>query len=181
MQSNYTHISELLNKISQHNDEALWELFDYYKPAVMSCIRKISKNYPTIDQDDLYSESVLIFRDLCAKFDPEQSNFSYYLNTRLYPYLISKIKSSYLDKTNNVQLNEADIYIEQKNSFDLIDIHYDIEIAMSQLKPKQRLILADFYFNNLSQHEIAKKYQMSQPAVSSNIQKSMKILKKILE
>lgn len=180
MQNNYEHISNLLNNIKDDNKESLWELFDFYKPAIMSCIRKISKSYPTLDPNDLYSESVLIFKLLCSKYEPEKSNFSYYLNTRLHPYLIAKIKSNYLEDIQTTQLNEAECHAKQENAFEIIDIHYDIEMAMSKLTPKQRDIINDFYFNDINQVEIAKKHNMSQPAVSAQINKILKFLKKSL-
>ena len=91
----YLDIDILVESVCNNNIDALWQLFDFYKPVINSGVNRVHKKYPYIEKGDLTSESILILKDLCSKYNKEKSHFTYFFDTRLQPYLIAKIKSKY--------------------------------------------------------------------------------------
>ena len=72
----YTHIDSLVERVRENNSDALWELFDFYKPVINSCVRIVHSRYKSVEKDDLLSECIFILKDLCQKYDRDKSYFS---------------------------------------------------------------------------------------------------------
>jgi len=178
--SNYAHIDLLVMQAREGNNQALWELFDYYQPIILNTIKKINKTYPMVEKDDLYSESAFVLKELCSKYDKDKSYFTYFLETRLMPYLISKTKSKYVNKDNSISIENIDdsYYIEYDfNINDYSEIHLEIE----KLNEKDRKIIDLFYFKNLTQTECAVVLNISQAAFSKKLSKILDSLKQSCE
>ena len=179
-QDDYLHIDSLVEKVKEKNTDALWELFEFYKPIVNVCVNKVHSRYKTIEKDDLFSECIFIFKDLCEKYDKDKSYFSYYLDTRLQPYLISKVKSKYVDKINLVTLNEAEHYEQEEFSY-FFEGNPALDEALNSLPEKTKHIIDLFYFKNLTQSECAVILNISQPAFNKKLHNALKILRKKLK
>jgi hypothetical protein len=178
LDNDYLEIDSLVEKVKHNNSDALCLLYDFYKPVIISYCKELSRKYKTVPVEDLQSESVLILKELCHKYVKEKSFFSYYLNTRLKPYLVAKIKSTYLDKITFTSLESAnllsyDIEFEFENYSELHD-------AIEKLSTQNRRIIDLFYFQNLTQSECAALLGVSQPAFSKKLKKVLDILKKEL-
>lgn len=174
----YLEIDILVEKVKLQDSDALWCLYDFYKPIIISYCKDLSRQYKTVSAEDLQSESIFILKDLCEKYDKDKSYFSYFLNTRLKPYLVAKIKSTYLDKIKTTQLSKA-----ENLSYDIefeIDNYSDLHEAIDKLTEKNKKIIDLFYFQNLTQSECATVLGISQPAFSKKLKKVLDILKKEL-
>jgi RNA polymerase sigma factor (sigma-70 family) len=177
MQNNYAEIDHLVELVKNKDKDALWLLYDYYKPVINSTVNQISLKYKTIDKEDLISESIFILQDLCVKYEKDKSYFSYFFSTRIQPYLISKIKSKYLEKIQVTDLDYADtLETDHDLNFTINDFTY-LHIEIEKLSEKQQQILDLFYFKNLTQAECAVILNVSQPAFNKKLQKVLKILK----
>lgn len=173
--NNYSHIDSLVDRVKELDNEALWELFDFYQPLVKACCTKVHSKYKFIEKDDLFSECVLIFKDLCEKYDKDKSYFSYFLETRLQPYLISKIKSKYVDKHNMEDLSECEYY--EIDICDAYDHKAAVEEAISRIPETYQKAIDLFYFKNLTQSECAIVLGITQPAFNKKIKKALDLLK----
>lgn len=180
MQDNYTEIDDLVEQVKNKNSEALWKLFDYYKPVIHLASNQVNKKYPSVEKEDLLSESVFILQDLCNKFDKDKSYFSYFFSTRLQPYLVSKVKSKYLEKINVVDLDQADNFEYYDNLNFTINDHTNLHMEIENLPEKMQQILDLFYFKGLNQTECAIILKISQPAFNKKLQKTLKLLKENL-
>lgn len=177
-QNNYTQIDSLVDRAKNNDNEALWQLFDFYQPLINACCSKIQKKFTFIEKDDLYSECVLIFKDLCEKYDKDKSYFSYFLETRLQPYLISKIKSKYIEKNQIVDISECDSYEIDVN--DAYEHKTMIDEALSLIPEQYQKAIELFYFKNLTQSECAMILGITQPAFNKKIKKALELIKEKL-
>ena len=176
--NNFSEIDALVECVKNNDNPALWKLFDYYEPIVNSTITNVHKKYKTVPKEDLYSECVFILKDLCFKYDKEKSYFSYYLSTRLQPYLISKVKSNYLNKIDMTSLSTCDKEdLINEIDFDVNDSSYLTE-EINKLPEKLQKAINLFYFEGLNQSECAIILKISQPAFSKQLKKALEILKK---
>jgi RNA polymerase sigma factor (sigma-70 family) len=178
LHNDYLEIDILVEKVKWHDTDALWVLYDYYKPIIFSYCKELSAKYSFICSEDLQSECVFILKDLCEKYDKDKSYFSYYLTTRLKPYLVSKIKSSYLEKIPTVKLYEIEA-LSYEIEFEF-ENYSQLNNALEKLSEQHRKVVDLFYFQNLTQSECALILGISQPAFNKKLKKILDILKKEL-
>ena len=177
----YVFINSLVKKVQDNDSDALWELFEFYKPVIFQATLQLTKKFKSIEQNDLISESVFILKDLCLKFNPEKSYFSYFFNSRLKPYLVSKIESRYLEKIDVVALSDVENY---ESKFDLVSYFEDfieLQTAIENLQKNDQQAIELFYFENYNQAECAKFLKISQPAFNKRLKRALKNLKKYFE
>ena len=152
----YVYINTLVNKIKEDNNEALHELYAFYKPLILSAIRRCCSKEKLLFsyRDDLNNESIFVLRSLVEKYDSDLSYFSYYLSTRIDHALLAHFKSIFLSK-----FEERD-YEDVHSSYDPFDkILNEIMIgnALEKLNEKQREAVELYFFEELSQEESAQK------------------------
>ncbi len=175
--NDYANIDVLVEKAKHGDNESFWNIFEFYTPVINSVISNVCEKYHTISRDDLFSECVFIVKDLCEKYDKDKSYFSYYLNTRLQPYLVAKIKSTYINSISILSLHSCDkddLIEEIKIEFEDYSYLKD-EIDKLPLRLKRAINL--FYFDGLTQSECAVILKISQPAFSKQLSKALKILR----
>jgi RNA polymerase sigma factor (sigma-70 family) len=180
LSDDYLNIDDLVDKVKSGDKESFWELIDYYQPIIQSCANQVHNKYKTIEAEDLKTECIFIIEHLCKKYDKNKSYFSYFLNTRLQPYLISKVKSKYLEKVDVVSLNSIDESTLQDSSFDLDEMlinNSKIHEGVESLPVKNKQVIDLFYFKNLTQLECATILNISQPAFNKRLKKSLNLLK----
>lgn len=175
--NDFSDIDILVEKTKQGDNSAFWTIFEYYTPIVNSVISNVCKKYTTISRDDLLSECVFIVKDLCEKYDKDKSYFSYYLNTRLQPYLIAKVKSTYVSNISILSLHSCD----KEDLIEEIKIEFEdytyIKEEVDKLPQKLKRAINLFYFDGLTQSECAVILKISQPAFSKQLAKALKILR----
>jgi RNA polymerase sigma factor (sigma-70 family) len=179
--NDYTQIDKLVEQVKQKNTDALWKLYDYYKPIINFTSNKIHQKYPTIEYSDLHSECIFILQDLCIKYDKEKCYFSYYFNARLMPYLVSKVKSKYLEKVNVTCLDDMTKSEMQDDINFKIEDYTFLHIEIEKLPVKMQEIIDLFYFKNLTQSECAKILKISQPAFNKKLSKVLSVLRKNIQ
>jgi len=71
----YVYINSLVNKIKEDNNEALHELYFFYKPLILSAIRRCCSKERLLFsyRDDLNNESIFVLRSLVEKYDSDLS------------------------------------------------------------------------------------------------------------
>jgi len=173
----FAYIDSLVEKVKIGESEPLFELFEYYKPLINFSINQLRKRYSSIEKDDLMTDSIFILKDLCIKYDKDKCYFTYFLETRFKPYLLSKIKSQYISKIDIISLDEVEesLFLDEKIITDFDPIHE----ALEQLSPDQKQVIDLFFFCNLTQQECAEILEISQPAFSKKLKKILNQIKKI--
>jgi hypothetical protein len=177
---NYVQIDFLVEKIKNKDVNALYELHDFYKPMIKVCVNKVHSKYPSVEKDDIFSESVFVLEDLCLKYDKNQVFFSYFLETRMQSYLIAKIKSKYIEKVNITELNENDYY-EPCENCSFFEEHSELREEINELPNELHEIVDLIYFKQLTQSECGLILGISQAAVNKRLKKALKVLKEKLE
>jgi RNA polymerase sigma factor (sigma-70 family) len=180
LSNDYVHIDYLVEKIKKNDSNALCELHDFYKPIIWASANRVCKKYPSVEKEDLISESILILKELCDKYDKNKSFFSYFLETRIQSYMIAKVKSKYIENVAIVSLNEYDSY-EPCENCSIFEDHTELREEISNLPDKLQQIINLIYFKQLTQSECSVILNVSQAAISKRLNKAIKILKENLE
>lgn len=159
-----------------------------YKPLLISAINKFY-NKPHL-YEELLQEGYLEICEAILDFDESKNiYFSGYLKSRIYYF--------YLGKNNkNYDYIPLDMKINSDEDFSLLDIIPDslnieedyilkerkeiIKKAINSLTKRQKEIILDFYFNNMSMVEIAKKYSINYRTVVNTKVNGLKKMKKYL-
>ena len=176
----YVYINSLVNNIKDGQNKYLHELFAFYKPLILSAIRRCCNKEKALYsyREDLNNESLFVLKMLVEKYDKDLSYFSYYLSTRIDHALLAHFKSIFLSK-----FEERD-YEDVHSSYDPFDkILNEIMIgnALEKLNEKQREAVELYFFEELSQEEAAQKIGITQASFSKRLDRALTTLRGIIE
>jgi len=164
--------------IKAHQGEELEinNLLDYYRPLIKSTISKI---YPIVKNhmllEDLGQEADILFVELLKKYNPELSNFGYYIKLNFFRNLLSRTRT-----TQIIASEISESIMDPGNPFDRINFSNDLNNALLQIPEKQKLAVTLYYFKEMSQEDCAIFMRITQSAFSKLLERSAKNLKKIL-
>ena len=175
----YTYINELVKKIKEDENSALFELFSFYKPLIFSAItRCLAKDKNLIPyKEDLVQESIFVLQKLSKNYDPALSYFSYYLSIRIDHALLSHFKSVFDVKSEPNELSVIHSYFDP---FNRVNNEIVIDEAMEQLNEKQREAIELYFFQEMTQEEAAEKLGIQQAAFSKRLDRALDKLRSIL-
>jgi RNA polymerase sigma factor (sigma-70 family) len=176
----YVYINSLVDNIKDGQNKYLHELFAFYKPLILSAIRRCCNKEKALysHREDLINESLFVLKMLVEKYDKDLSYFSYYLSTRIDHALLAHFKSIFLSK-----FEERD-YEDVHSSYDPFDkILNEIMIgnALEKLNEKQREAVELYFFEELSQEEAAQKIGITQASFSKRLDRALTTLRGIIE
>jgi RNA polymerase sigma factor (sigma-70 family) len=176
----YVYINSLVDNIKDGQNKYLHELFAFYKPLILSAIRRCCNKEKALysHKEDLINESLFVLKMLVEKYDKDLSYFSYYLSTRIDHALLAHFKSIFLSK-----FEERD-YEDVHSSYDPFDkILNEIMIgnALEKLNEKQREAVELYFFEELSQEEAAQKIGITQASFSKRLDRALTTLRGIIE
>jgi RNA polymerase sigma factor (sigma-70 family) len=176
----YVYINSLVDNIKDGQNKYLHELFAFYKPLILSAIRRCCNKEKALysHKEDLINESLFVLKMLVEKYDKDLSYFSYYLSTRIDHALLAHFKSVCLSK-----FEERD-YEDVHSSYDPFDkILNEIMIgnALEKLNEKQREAVELYFFEELSQEEAAQKIGITQASFSKRLDRALTTLRGIIE
>ena len=176
----YVYINSLVDNIKDGQNKYLHELFAFYKPLILSAIRRCCNKEKALysHREDLINESLFVLKMLVEKYDKDLSYFSYYLSTRIDHALLAHFKSIFLSK-----FEERD-YEDVHSSYDPFDkILNEIMIgnALEKLNEKQREAVELYFFEQLSQEEAAQKIGITQASFSKRLDRALTTLRGIIE
>jgi RNA polymerase sigma factor (sigma-70 family) len=177
----YVYINELVEKIKLDQKEALHELFNFYKPLILTSIKRCANKEKELYSfyEDLVAESIFVFEKLVKNYDSELSYFSYYLSTRIDHSLLNHFKSTFVSKHPLVEsecTNFADFY----DPFERIHDAIVIEEAISKLNTKQQEAVRLYFFEEMGQDEAAKELGITQASFSKRLARALDKLKEHL-
>ena len=171
---------------------------DYEKLYIKNenLVYKFATQYKLLhDEDMMQNLKMAMFRAI-KNFNPSKG---FALSTYVYIALFHEYKYSFRDK--NLKINYADNIIadDEGKSTDIfdfiadtrtIDIDYELDKQdilniindyLNTCENEYKNIFYDYYFNNIKQKELAKKYKLSQGQVSRKIKSIIKCLQEILK
>lgn len=174
-------IEALVSSVKSDDNKALWQIYDFYKPLILKTCSIVKDAFPTVDRDDLISESVFVVKSLCLSYDPEKGYFPAFMCSRFRAYLISKVKSTYLMKEST--FSEITGIIDEMDSSHVVidDWHLDIDHALESLKENERQAIEMHYFGGLNYTECAKEIGISRPAFKKRLDIAIGKMQKIME
>jgi RNA polymerase sigma factor (sigma-70 family) len=178
--NNYDEINKLLYKYKAGNEEALFELYEFYKPLFISSVKRIVQKESRLSRhrEDILNDCIFVLKKLIEQYDPKLSYFSYFLSTRIDINLFRYSTDKYFPKE---ELIEDDYFPEEyEDPFNKIDNVICIHQAMEQLDEKSKEVIGVYFFDGLDQKECAETLGITQGAFSKRLSKALSQMKQIL-
>lgn len=176
----YVYINTLVDNIKAGESKYLHELFSFYKPLILSAIRRCCNKEKELykHREDLNNESIFVLKMLVERYDKELSYFSYYLSTRIDHALLAHFKSFFLSKFETKDFDDIPNCVDP---FDKLLNEIAIDSAMEKLNEKQREAVELYFFQELSQEEAAKELGITQASFSKRLDRALKSLREIIQ
>lgn len=180
MQDNYEKINQLVKLCKDNDSDALFQLFDFYKPLLLSSVNRcIYKNTKlSRHREDIFRESVFVLQKLVEQYDPSLTYFSYFLSTRIDINLFRYVSDKY--HTDEYIIED---YCPDENSYDpfnKINSAISIHSALDKLNDKQREAIELYFFEGLDQEEASLKLNITQSSFSKRLQRGLSKMKELL-
>ena len=177
---NYNEINKLLYKYKAGDDEALFALYEFYKPLFISSVKRIiQKEFRLLPhKQDILSDCIFILRKLIDQYDPSLSYFSYFLSTRVDINLFRYASDKYFPKEESVE--EVEFTEQYDDPFNKIDNVICIHQAFEKLNDKSKEVIQVYFFEQLDQKEASEKLGITQGAFSKRLSKALEQMKNIL-
>jgi len=176
----YQEIDKLIHQYKAGNEEALFELYEFYKPLFLSSIKRIvAKDLSFAShKEDLLSDCIFALKKLIDQYDPKLSYFSYFLSTRIDITLFRLVSDKYSRKE---EYSEEVKFTEQSyDPFNKIENVICLHDAINQLDDNHKQIIQMYFFDGIDQKEAAKILNITQGALSKRLSKALEKLKKHL-
>ena len=176
----YQHINILIEKIKNKNTEALSELFDFYKPLILSSIKRCIAKEPKLSEyrEDMLQESFFVLEKLVNDYDPDLTYFSYFISTRIDINLFRKCQHL-IESNEIVDMSEKYEGIET-DPFNRLETKIVLDDAIDLLNEKQKEAIHLYFFENLDQNKAAERLGIKQAAFSKRLTRALENLKMIL-
>lgn len=163
------------------DNQSIEYLMDYYLPLIKSIVNKFSRNLKNNQHNlDLMQDAKVLFIELLNKYNPELSNFGYYLKLTFEKTFYQKYSKFYFENELASKNELPTDLIDQNDVFNRIDLLNDIIRAVESLSAKQKLAIKLYYFMEIPQEECSEYMAMKQSAFSRLLTRARKKLKEIL-
>ena len=159
-------------------------------------VYKFATNYKLLNDEDMMQNLRMAMFRAIKNFDPSKG---FALSTYVYIALFHEYKYSFRDK--NLKIDYASNIVSDENGkqsdiFDFIPDNKNIDIDeqlnkqeiftiinnyVNTLEKEYKNMFNDYYFNNIKQKELAKKYNLTQSQVSRKIKSIIKCLQELLK
>ena len=176
----YAYINDLVNKAKQDDKEALFQLYDFYKPLILSSIKRCLVKEPKLKthREDLILDAIFVLNKIVNQYNPDLTYFSYFVSTRIDINLFRYLQDIY----------EFDEYIEEQSQisepisdpFNKIDDMISIQNALSKIPSNYKEVIDLYFFESLDQNECALRLNITQSAFSKRLSKALIVMKKEL-
>lgn len=159
-------------------------------------VYKFATNYKLLNDEDMMQNLRMAMFRAIKNFDPSKG---FALSTYVYIALYHEYKYSFRDKNLKIEYapnivndengKQSDIFdfIEDTRNIDTIEYINKKEIFkiindyINTCEKDYRDLFYDYYFNNVKQKELAKRYNLSQGQVSRKIKAIIKCLQELLK
>lgn len=181
---NHTNLTDIINiSATSKINNKITENYETYQKLTKSCLINMSRTYNKsyakfiyyiLKNDDLMHDMTTSFIMADIKFDPNKSS-RHHWRSKYLSYAISmaarknKRKPIYLSFQPRSNITAEDEYLEKE----LLEI---LTKSINSLNNQESNIAKDYYFDKLTQNDIAKKYSISQPYVNKIIKTRIKPL-----
>lgn len=155
-----------------YNNESSLYLLEQYDPLLLSIVHNpfqiLHARYSIRSQDksDFYAELRLRFLELIHEYDPDKSQFSRYISSRLkwygYQFACKQYASRYQHEYCDENLDDLIVNEEEDTERDfLLSFSEDLQEMIDELKPRQRQVLS-LYKIGFTLKEIGEQLKMDQ-------------------
>lgn len=158
-------------------------------------VYKFATDYKLLSDEDMIQNLKLAMFRALQRYNP---NKGIALSTYVYTTLYHEYKYSFRDK--NLKINYVSNIIKDENgkkssifdfiAIETIDIDYELDKQamfkiineyLNSCDEESRNIFNDYYFENIKQKDLAKKYNLSQGQISRKIKYMIKCLQELLK
>ncbi|WP_440250802.1 sigma-70 family RNA polymerase sigma factor [Clostridium sp.] len=151
----YKRIDYLVSKANEKDTDSILELFNLYSPFLNNFLNSI--NIDSYDINDLKQECYLVLINCLRKYNYNFPFTSYYIKScknRIY---------SLIKFNKEIAIDHYD-FIEDTKEFEDFCIHkldvFKLKEALKTLSIEDKLIIEDYFFNNMSLIDMSIKYDL---------------------
>ena len=183
LNSNNLKDEEIL-KLSQEDPAYFSFLVDKYKEAFLRAARGITHNLE--EAEDIVQETFVKIYRYAANFQKrpgiEFKSWAYriLINTSITHYQKLKKERGNTEYLDPVLYNESPAFAENKNVALEKDMKEGVAKAIGQMPEHLGRVLKLYFFDDMSYEEIAKKENISMPALKMRIFRAKRVFKKIV-
>ena len=170
----FKNINKLIVLAKNGNKQALIELFDNYLPFINNFLKTVAND--SYEFEDLKQECYLTLIKCLEKYDDTTYPFT--------SYYIKSCKNnvySFIKTNRNICIDHYD-FVEDSVDLDSVVVHKlnldKLKLALAYLKPEERRIIIDYFYNNLSLIEMSAKYNLKYITLVKRKNKVLQKLKK---
>ena len=173
----YTYINDLVTKAKKDDRKALFQVYDFYKPLILSSIKRCLIKEPKLKthKEDLIFDAIFVLEKIVNQYNPDLTYFSYFVSTRIDINLFRYLQDKYeFDESIEDHISELNQCVDPFNKIDnIIMIHG----ALEKMPVEVREALGMYFFDNLDQKECASILGISQSAFSKRLSKALSLMK----
>lgn len=145
---------------------------------IQHVISKVTSKY-RYNQKEIRDECKLLILEATRKYD-YNDNFSYLFFLEYIYKFLPKGVYRYAQKLNQIPLGDvSNIRDTNSNGID-IDV-INLKMALGKLKPKEREIIKEIYFNGKTEEELGAEKGVTQQAINNRRRRAIKKLHKIMQ
>ena len=146
--------------------------------------KKFSNIFPVTLKEDLRQESYYGFVKAANKYDPSHNvSFLIYSKYYIHGYGLNALRKYNKTKINTVEF-EGDSLKHTKSLYknDILDLGYENLDAIKKFikycnESKYGYLLEDYYYNNLSNRKLAKKYNIPRSSIYNILKREMSLFR----
>ena len=173
-------LARLLNRIKDHDETALVELYDHYVNAVFSIAYRVLEN--TQDAEEVTQDVFLRIWNKSEQYNPAKGKFISWLLTITRRIAIDHLrhKQRTTQVTNPISLDEKEYLWETALIYqDLSDLQRTLVSALQELPADYRNAIQLAYFRGMTHNEISQHLNKPLGTIKSHIRQGMEKLRSV--
>lgn len=180
-------MEELIKRAKEKDEEAIVQLLEKLKP-----IRKaLIKNFPKLESEDLEQELIILVLEGVESYNPEASEFPYYLK-QLSRYkaldMVKELEEAISLETviscdgEEITIGETlEAGVNVEREYEEKILKFEVRKALERLEKSEREILILYYFKDLNLKEIGEICGKSTATICKKKKEAERKLRKILK
>lgn len=169
-------VNQLILEIKKGNEDVFEELLERFMPLINKYSRLLYKD----DPEDIKAELYLALFDAINKmkyYDDEANSIAYITKSLYLKYLELYRKSKqYHEHTETLEDKFIEIHYVQEDLFQEVEVYNDLERLICRYNNQTYNILSSILFEQLSDSEIAEKYNVTRQYVNRKRHELFKLL-----
>ena len=165
---------ELLERVSQGDQQAFSKLYDLVSPRVFGLIKRLLRDHA--QSEEVTQEVFLEIWQSATRFDPNKGGATTWILTMAHRRAVDRVRSSQSSRDRVTRIGIRDHKVDYDNVSETIEIrieHERVEKAMTRLTELQRQAVSLAYYGGYSHSEVAEMLSVPIGTVKTRLRDGM--------